>query len=182
MWCEPQKGTKLLLSLEKMKLRTSNLADNRLTIGSPSLWITNHSLKTGRTTYHIRGLITNTSTSTSTCYYRSRPVITLKTNYSGDQFGLSLTKNWILIFLPSYMTFHYLQTDAIDNNETAVCWHAWFITLFAQTATRELCRVSHSHVAQPQELSGAIRKHKQILKLIFIISLTKLSMSAVEYL
>jgi len=41
------------------------------------------------------------------------------------------------------------------------------ITLFAQTVCtdcyyRQLCRVSHSHVAQPQELSGAIRKNKQI--------------------
>ena len=35
--------------------------------------------------------------------------------YSGEQFELSLAKNWILIFLPSYMTFHYLQTDAIDK-------------------------------------------------------------------
>jgi len=35
--------------------------------------------------------------------------------YSGKQFGLSLAKNWILMFLPSYMTFQYLQTDAIDK-------------------------------------------------------------------
>jgi len=35
--------------------------------------------------------------------------------YSGEQFGLSLAKNWILIFLPFYMIFHYLQTDAIDK-------------------------------------------------------------------
>ena len=49
-----------------------------------------------------------------------------------------------------------------QTNKTAVCWHAWIVTLFAQTATTGLCRASHSHVAQPQELSGAIRKNKQI--------------------
>ena len=34
------------------------------------------------------------------------------------------------------------------------------ITLFVQTITRELCRASHSHVAQAQELSSSVRKDK----------------------
>ena len=98
--------------------------------------------------------------------------------YSSKQFGLSLAKNWILIFLPSYMTFHYLQTDAIDKWDS--CLLAGMI--HHTVCTRELCRVNHSHVPQPQELSAAIRNNKQILKLIFIICLAKLSMSAFEYL
>ena len=45
-------------------------------------------------------------------------LVAIETNwrqYSGEQFGLSLAKNWILIFLPSYMISHYLKTDAIDK-------------------------------------------------------------------
>ena len=34
--------------------------------------------------------------------------------YSDERFGLSLAKNWILIFLPSYVIFHYLQTVVSD--------------------------------------------------------------------
>jgi len=50
-----------------------------------------------------------------------------------------------------------------QTNETVVYWRAWSITLFAQTVTRELCRVSHSHIMQPQELLSPNHTHTSIL-------------------
>jgi len=82
--------------------------------------------------------------------------------YSGEQLGLCLATNWISRFWPSYNDIQLLA-DRRDRqmrqlftgmHDPSHCLHRLLLG--------ELCRDSHSHVAQPQELSGAIRKNKQM--------------------
>jgi len=91
---------------------------------------------------------------------------------SSEQFGLSLGTNWILIFFPSYMMSQTDMTYKWDR-----CLLLSSVTLFTQTPARQLCWFNHSHVAQPQGLSSAIRNNKQILKLVFITCLVKFPLS-----